>query len=181
MEISGGLNQPVEFFAKNTGNNINTLVPTESHSAVSNVFSAEINEQLNRKNISKSNRKSKKNKRLNLIDSEYLPDEVIEDGNSIYDSEENIFVSYGENQILRRFRKFFIYFIENTPLLNYFILKRKKRLIQNTVSKLNDISQNVDEMLNSAVPYGEEKFLYGKIANNLNQAANIIGKVNKVK
>lgn len=179
MEISGGLNQPVEFFTKNTGNSINTIISTDNHSAVSNVFSAEINEQLIKKNIAK--KKTRKNKRLNTIDSDYLPDEAIEENNNVNNVEENIFISYNENKIIKNIKKFFTYFIENMPLVNYFFLKKKKYRIQKAVSKLNDISQNVDEMLNTAVPYGEEKILYGNIAKNLNQAANIISNANREK
>ena len=91
MEISGGLNQPVEFFAKNTGNSINTIISAENHSAVSNVFSAEISEKLTKKNIAK--RKIRKNKRLNTMDSEYLPDEALDDINNVDRAEENIFIS----------------------------------------------------------------------------------------
>ena len=63
--------------------------------------------------------------------------------------------------------------------MNYFFLKQKKQRIQKTVESLNDITQNVDELMNTTVPYGEETNLYHDIARNLTNAANIIGKANK--
>lgn len=179
MDISGGLNQPVGFFTKNTGNSINTIISGDTQPVVSNVFSPELNEHLIKKNNVKQNRKLRRNKRLNTIDSDYLPDESIVESDRAIEDEENIFISYMENEPINKIKKFFNYFIENTPLVNYFFLKRKKYKIQKTVLSLNDISQNVDELLNTAVPYGEEKNLYGNIVKNLNEAASLIGEANK--
>lgn len=179
MDISNGLNQPVSFFSKNTGNNVNTVISEDNYPVVSNVFSPELNEILSKKNSTKPHRKSRKNKRLNTIDSEYLPDEISDENVNGTAVEENIFASYSRNNPISRLKKFWTFFIENTPLFNYFFLKQKKSRIQETVLSLNNISQNVDELLSTAVPYGEEKLLYGDIAKNLNEAANIIGKVNK--
>ena len=58
-------------------------------------------------------------------------------------------------------------------------VRKKTVKIQKTVEELNDITQNVDELLNSAVPYGEEKELYTSIAKNLTDAATIMGRAQK--
>lgn len=178
MDILGGVNQPVEFYTKNTGNSVNTIISSDNQPVVSNVFSPELNEFLVKKNHQKYNKRLRQNKRLNTIDSEYLPDESTAEPDNLSE-EENIFKSYYENRLINKIKKFFAYFVENTPLVNYFSLKRKKYKIQKTVSSLNDISQNVDELLNTAVPYGEEKNLYGSIVKNLNDAVTIIGEANK--
>ncbi|MBQ4122867.1 hypothetical protein IJD44_03985 [bacterium] len=179
MDISSSLNQPVGFYTKSTGNTINTALSSEGQSVVSNVFSAEINEQIiKRKNI-KQDKRIRKSKRLNTMDSDYLPDEAIDEESLLFENEENIFVSYDEKKPVNRIKKVFKYFFENMPLLNYFFLKKKKFRIEKAVMTLHDISRNVDEMLNTAVPYGEENVLYSNIARNLNEAATIIVNANK--
>ena len=47
------------------------------------------------------------------------------------------------------------------------------------VNTLNDIMQNADDLINTAVPYGESGKVYQNIAQNLTKAANVIGKANK--
>ena len=179
MDISGGLNQPVSFYTKNTGNNINTIISGDNQPIVSNIFSPEINEQILKHNNQKTLKKKHRNKRLNTLDSDYLPDEVYEEPPLNEENENNIFITKNKNSYASGIKKAFRHFFENTPLINYFFLKRKKIKIQKTVESLNDITQNVDEMLNTAIPYGEEKDMYGNIAKNLTQAANIIGHANK--
>ena len=39
--------------------------------------------------------------------------------------------------------------------------------------------QNADELMNLSVPYGENGKVYQNIAQNLTDAANVIGKANK--
>ena len=64
MEISNNsLNQPVSFYTKNTGNNINMAIDGENHLYQSNVFSAEINEQIINKKTAKPIKSKKRNKR----------------------------------------------------------------------------------------------------------------------
>ena len=58
-------------------------------------------------------------------------------------------------------------------------MRKKEQNIKKAVETLNDISQNVDELLNTAVPYGEETDVYNDIANNLTKAVNILGNANK--
>ena len=69
--------------------------------------------------------------------------------------------------------------MQKAPVINYFFLKRKTKTIKNTVNSLNNINQNVDELLNTAIPYGETSVIYQDIAKNLTQAANIISEANK--
>lgn len=181
MDISpNSLNQPVSFFTKNTGNNINMAIEGgENHLYGANVFSPELNEQLNAKNHTKPIKKRRKSKRLNTIDTDYLPDEALDEPVHIQEDENNFFITSENNKIQKNIKKAFEYFLENTPLINYFFLKARKQKIQMTVQTLNDINQNVDELLNTAVPYGEESKIYTDIAKNLTDAASILGKAKK--
>ncbi|MCD7879880.1 MAG: hypothetical protein LUG16_08110 [Candidatus Gastranaerophilales bacterium] len=175
MEISGSsYNQPVSFYTKNTGNNINTAIDTEKYSFTSNVFASDISHKEKIKSENIISKKRRKNKRLNTIDTDYLPDEITEDN-----IDENNFFIEKNHQALNGMKKVVKTIVESTPLINYFFLKKKQRKIANTVKTLNDISQNVDELMNSTAPYGEESELYQDIAKNLTNAAMVIGKSNK--
>lgn len=178
MEINSGLNQPVTFFTKNTGNSINTVVDNENYPSFStNVFTAELNEK--RLNQAQKIKKRRKSKRLNTIDSDYLPDEAMSETVEQHEDANNFFLAPEENKFKKNFKKAINYLFENIPVINYMYLRRKTVKIQKTVEELNDITQNVDELLNSAVPYGEEKELYTSIAKNLTDAATIMGRAHK--
>lgn len=180
MEISNNsYNQPVNFYNKNTGNTINMAIDGDNYPYTYNVFAPELSEQLKNKNIIKPKRKKRKSKRLNTIDTEYLPEEFEDSPETINEDENNFFVETKQNRIKLKAKKAWNFFIENTPLVNYFFLRQKKHKIEKTVKSLSDISQNVDELLNSAIPYGEEKELYTNIAKNLTDAASILGKANR--
>ncbi len=180
MEISNNsLNQPVSFYTKNTGNNINMAIDGENHLYQSNVFSAEINEQIINKKTAKPIKRKKRNKRLNTIDTDYLPDEALEENEDKKEEANNFFIDSQNNKVRRNIKRAWEYFIENTPLINYFFLKKKKENIQKAVETLTDISQNVDELMNTSIPYGEEKNLYSDIAKNLTEAANILCEAQK--
>ena len=112
------------------------------------------------------------------MDTDYLPDEVIMD-ETTKNKADNFFILEENSQKKNNLKKAVEHFFISTPLFNYFFLKRKQQKIQKTVEKLSDISENVDELLNSAVPYGEETLVYRDIAKNLTDAANILGKANK--
>ncbi len=177
MEINSGLNQPVTFFTKNTGNSINTIVDNENYPSFStNVFTAELNEK--RLNQAKKIKK-RRSKRLNTIDSDYLPDEVMPETAVQQEDVNNFFLAPEESVFKKNFKKAINYLFENIPVINYMYLRKKTVKIQKTVEELNDITQNVDELLNSAVPYGEEKELYTSIAKNLTDAATIMGRAQK--
>lgn len=180
MEISGNsFNQPVTFIPKNTGNNINTIIDSENFSYVNNVFSPELNEQLSNKNQTKPIRKKRKNRRLNTIDSDYLPDEAVDETQQPSKDEGNFFLMPEESKIKQNIKKAAEYILENIPLINYWYLNKRKVKIKKTIEELTDINQNVDELLNTAIPYGEEKELYSSIAKNLTDAANILGRAKK--
>lgn len=178
MEISGSsYNQPVNFYTKNTGNNINMAIDSENHLYQSNIFAPEFAGKENIKKTTIPMRKRRKSKRLNTIDTDYLADEAVEEIRK--ENADNFFITEEKNQMKENLKKAIEHFLTATPLVNYFFLKQKKQKIQKTVETLSDISQNVDELLNSAVPYGEEKTLYQDIAKKLTDAANLLGKANK--
>ena len=177
MEISGNsINQPVNFYPKNTGNNINMAIDGENHLYQANIFAPEFAAMQNKKNITLPIRKKRKSKRLNTMDTDYLPDEVV---GETTEKADNFFITEEKQQIKENFKKAIDHFLTATPLVNYFFLRKNHQKIQRTVETLSDISQNVDELLNSAVPYGEEKTVYQDIAKNLTDAATLLGKANK--
>ena len=177
MEISNGINQPVNFYSRNTGNNIKMVIDNDNQLYQSNIFASEHLSREAEKKVTNPVRKKRKSKRFNAMDTDYLPDEV-QDVKQVEPSQ-NFFVEKEPNPIWQNIKKGFEFFFTKTPLVNYFFLKQKKQRIQRTVESLNDITQNVDELMNTTVPYGEETSLYHDIARNLTNAANIIGKANK--
>ena len=176
MEISGN-SQPVGFYTKNTGNTINMAINEDNSLYPRNIFAPEFMTETIKKNASLP-KKRRKSKRLNTLDSDYLPDEVEEVTETKEDSN-NFFVKEETNTINKNIQKAWEHFLTSTPLINYFFMQRKKNNIQKAVETLNNISQNVDELLNTAVPYGEAATVYTDVAKNLTDAANIIGKTNK--
>ena len=177
MEISNGLNQPVSFYNKNTGNSINTVINDDNHLYSSNIFAPEMALKEDKKLATRPIKKKRKSKRLNTMDSDYLPDEA---GSVIkVDSENGNFFLEEKPSMWTRFKKSVEHFFTVTPLVNYFFLKEKTKKIQKTVQTLNDITQNVDDLMNTTVPYGEQEALYTDIAKNLTNAAGILGKANK--
>ncbi len=178
MEISSNsLNQPVNFYNKNTGNNINMAIEGENHLYQSNIFASEFGIKKIERNSSAPNRKKRKSKRLNTIDTDYLPDEAEVQEEKFQN--ENIFLENEQNSLIKRLKKSIDYFLTSMPLINYFFLKEREQKIKKTVEKLNDINQNIDELLNTAAPFGEEDTIYQNIAENLTNAANILGKDKK--
>ncbi len=177
MEISSGINQPVNFYSRSTGNNIKMAIDNENQLYQSNIFASEFASHETERKTTSPIKKRRKSRRLNTIDTDYLPDEV--DSPKTNDSTQNFFVESEHNQLLENLKKGVEHFVTTTPLVNYFFLKGKKAKIQKTVESLTDITQNVDELMNTTIPYGEESNLYHDIAKNLTNAANIIGKANK--
>ncbi len=178
MEISGNsLNQPVNFYTKNTGNTINLAIK-DSSLPMQSVSAPEFEVK---EKIKKTQQKKKKsiNKRLNTYDTDYLPDEV-QEKEPVEKNTDNIFAAPNtENKIKSNIKKTIEHIVTTTPLINYCYLRQKERTIKSAVDKLNGISRNVDELLNISVPIGEESAVYKDIANNLNSAVHIIGNANK--
>lgn len=178
MEISGNnINQPVSFYNKNTGNNINMAINEETVYG-SNLFMPEFSSYKVSKPAGISQKRRKKGKRLNTIDSDYLPDEPSESVKA-EQANGNFFLENNKQSLSARLKKAASQFFESAPLINYFFLKQKTKKIQQTVATLTDINRNMDDLLNTAVPYGEESALYTDIAKNLTNAAIILGKANK--
>lgn len=179
MEISGNsLNQPVNFYTKNTGNTINLAI-NDPNLPITNVFAPEFESKEKIKSISQNTkRKKSKNKRLNTYDTDYLPDETAETEVS-ENNADNIFSSQSENKIKKNIKKTIEHMVTTIPLINYCYLRQKEKTLKNAVNTLTGINQNVDELLNISVPIGEETALYKDIANNLNSAVHIIGSANK--
>lgn len=172
MEISANeYNNPVNFYPKNTGNNINTAIEGENHLFGANVFAPEFAQA--KTNPIQIQKKKRKSKRLNTTDSEYLTEET--DFSQVQKPDGNFFISSKPSKIKIKLHNI----LKKTPLINYFFLKKKTQKIKTTVADLNNINQNVDDILNTAIPYGETNEIYQDLAQNLTQAANIIGKANK--
>jgi hypothetical protein len=179
MEILGNsLNQPVNFYTKNTDNTINMAIDTENQLYNSNIFANEFGTKEQIKKQTSPIKKKRKSKRLNTIDTDYLPDEIMESVD-LPKKDDNFFIEQENKSKINDIKKNIEKFIVSTPFINYFFLKQKQYNLKKTVAKLNDINQNVDELLSTVVPYGEESNLYKDIAKNLTQAANIIGQSNK--
>lgn len=176
MDISG-LNRPVEFYNKNTGNNINYINETERNSRMSNIFSPGPMFDMSKTNEKKERKKIRRNKRLNTVDSDYIPDEVSEDSKKSED--ENFFIGKKERFSYEKIKEITCEILIKIPLANYFLLRKKEKNIKNTVRSLNDINRDMDDLMNMTVPSGEEEIFYANIAQNLTNAASIIGKSNK--
>lgn len=178
MDIStNSLNQPVSFYNKSTGNTINMAI-NEENIYGQNIFSSEVSKKESQKLATRPTKKPRKSKRLNTIDSDYLPDEASSPSKAEQVAN-NFFVEPEKISLGIKFKKAVEHFFVVTPVINYFFLKQKTKKIQKTVETLNGISQNVDDLLNTTVPYGEESNLYNDIAKNLNDAANLLGKANR--
>ena len=78
MEIYNGLNQPVSFYNKNTGNSINTII-NEDNTYSSNFFVSDMKLKEVSKTTNPKTKRKKKNKRLNLLDTDFLPDEALDE------------------------------------------------------------------------------------------------------
>ena len=90
---------------------------------------------------------------------------------------------YSENNFFKpkenAFNKAFKFIFTSIPLINYFYLKNKSKEIKKAVDKLNNLSQDVDDLITSQIPYGEDKNTYTDIAKNLTNAASLISESNK--
>ena len=107
------------------------------------------------------------------MDSEYLPEDALDE--AIEKDSENNFFKQKENV----FNKAFKYIFTSIPLINYFYLRNKSKEIKKAVEKLNDLSQDVDDLITSPIPYGESKNTYTDIATNLNNVASLINESQK--
>ena len=171
MDIIGGLSQPVNFYTKNTGNNINTSVSEENTVFSSDIFASKPPEISQKTKIPRK-RKNGKN-RLYINDNDYLPDEIDEE-QSPQTSEDNFFISQSKPPIYTTIKKSIEHFFSVTPIFNYFYLKKKSKQIGKTLDLLNNLTQDVDDIINSPVPYGEANTAYNNITNKIKNAVSII-------
>ena len=177
MDISGGLNRPVNIYGASTGNNISIASETENKLYGANILSSEFIIKEAEKVTTKPQKRRKKTGRLNTIDTNFLPDEISE--NEEHETELNFFVENTKTKIITKIKTFIEYLLKSLPIINCVYLKRKSEKIQQTVEELTDIMQNADELINASVPYGESGKIYKNIAQNLTDAAIVIGKANK--
>lgn len=175
MEINGSNNfsEPVRFYNKNTENIIKQEFEKESASSAANLFQYANMKKENSKTISHPIKRKRNGKRLNVIDSEYFPERTEEAGIKETDNIFSSTVPQKKENIISKSVKFVF---TKVPLLNCFFLKKKSENIKETVKKLNDITSDVDMMLETQIPYGEDTTYYESLAKNLSNAAEIIGK-----
>ena len=129
MEISGGINNPVNMYGTATGNNLNLAVESENKIYGSNIFSSEFIQKEAVKAMSNPHKKRRSGKRLNTIDTDFLPDEVAENPNNA-ESASNFFVNKKTNKIKEKLKKSIEYIFTSIPLINCFYLKQKEIRIQ---------------------------------------------------
>jgi len=173
MDISNKIDTPVNMYA---GNSINFVPSGENKIYGGNIFSSEF-AQKEKTDVKKSkSAKKKKSRRLNTMDTDFLPNET-EDASDT--KENNFFNTPKINPQIEKLKKAADYIFTSIPAVNIFYLKNKERRIHQTVEKLSSIVQNADELLSSAVPSGEGRIVYENIAKNLTDAAIAIGEANK--
>lgn len=173
MDISNRIDPPGSMYA---GNNINFVPSGENKIYGGNIFSSEfaLKEKADAKKTKSA--KKKKSRRLNTMDTDFLPDETEE---AAAETENNFFNQPRVNPGVEKLKKAIDYIFTSIPAVNLLYLRNKGRKIHKTVEKLNSIIQNADELLSSAVPSGEGSIVYDNIAKNLTDAAIAIGEANK--
>lgn len=179
MEIFGNdkINQGINIYNKSTRNNIGVLKENGQNAIFeTNIFS-ERKKELQRSEVSNPIKKKRKSKRLNIADSEYLPDESREVENVA--EEENFFLEPEKRRKKSGFKKVTEYILTNVFPINYIYLKKKEKGMKHTVSELSDINENVNELLATRAAYGEEDNVYKAMETNLINAVNIMSRNKK--
>lgn len=128
--------------------------------------------------ISQNKKKKKSNNRFNISDNEFL-DETnyippIEQAQS-----ENLFAVQAEPTILDNVSKSIKGAMKYVPVLNSIILKGKSIKLQKTLNGLNEINRNVDDIITTSMPYGEEDRKYSEITKNLSDASTLLEQAKK--
>lgn len=141
-----------------------------------NVFS-----KVSSKNIAlvKSEKKTNPIKRLNIFDNYFLQNEQIVTGVSKNEEPNKSLVKPDANQILRSMKVVFRGILEKIPVMNYFVLKEKQNKIKETIMSLDSLNNEVDELINLSVPYGETSDKYKILSENLMKANNINSQIRK--
>lgn len=128
--------------------------------------------------ISQNKKKKKSNNRFNISDNEFL-DETnyippIEQAQT-----ENLFAVQTEPTILDNVSKSIKGAMKYVPVLNSIILKGKSIKLQKTLNGLNEINRNVDDIITTSMPYGEEDRKYSEITKNLSDASTLLEQAKK--
>ena len=114
MEIGGNnLSEPVRFYTKNTENLIKRNVENTDISKMPNIFSGEHEIKEKAKLVTSPIQKKRKSKRLNVLDTEYISDDRIEQN-----SEENIFTTKKETKKGTSINKILNFVFTKIPIIN---------------------------------------------------------------
>lgn len=134
-----------------------------------NVFSRAVPQSFKSHNISNPI------KRLNIYDSDFMPQEEagIQANTKKNPADLNQKLSF--NQMAVAFRGL----IAKTPVLNYFILSDKRNRLKETLDKLNSINSEVNELTSLKSPYGERDDKYSMLCSNLAKANQIHSQIIK--
>ncbi len=114
-------------------------------------------------------------KRLNSMDNEFLFNE----GKNIEADTLNKSNSFNVFHLVNRASVAFKGFLEKMPVIGYFVTKEKRAKIKETLDSLNAINNDVDSLLKTSVPYGEQSGVYEVITENIMKANNIHAQMQK--
>ena len=125
-----------------------------------------------------SKKKKKANNRFNISDSE-----ILDEANYIPETpqinDDNLFALQTEPSMLENMSKRIKGAIKYVPVLNSIVLKGKSMKLQKTLNGLNEINQNVDSIITTSMPYGEEDRRYSEITKNLSDASTLFEQAKK--
>lgn len=142
-----------------------------------NVFSSGVPKATNPVRVDK--KPSSMKKRLNIFDNQYLQSEENISESVNFQGKNKIIIRSDFNQLLASMKVVFKGVLEKVPVVNYFVLKEKQDKIKETINRLNSINNDVDELINSSVPFGEIPDKYKILSENLMKANNINSQIRK--
>ena len=128
--------------------------------------------------ITQNKKKKKTNNRFNISDNEFL-DETNYVPPVEQPQTENLFAVQSQPTILDNVSKSIKGAMKYVPVLNSIILKGKSLKLQKTLNGLNEISRNVDDIITTSMPYGEEDIRYSEITKNLSDASTLFEQAKK--
>lgn len=128
--------------------------------------------------ISQNKKKKKANNRFNISDNEFL-DETNYVPPVEQPQTENLFAVQSQPTILDNVSKSIKGAMKYVPVLNSIILKGKSIKLQKTLNGLNEINRNVDDIITTSMPYGEEDIRYSEITKNLSDASTLLEQAKK--
>ncbi len=119
--------------------------------------------------------KRPKSKRINAMDSQLFFNEIDNKANDHADKlQTNNF-----EQFTKTLGVAFRGLLTKLPVINYFVMKDKHDRLKQTISNLNSINSNVDEMMKTSMPYGEQAEVYKVLTENIMKANNIHSQIQK--